>query len=215
MKVIEDPHERRVLDDTCRRSVDDLLHCVLLNVFLRHQMSRLHGGRWSNAFDHKSQRCVGHSGRWSGVLDHGIRLDVLHNRERFNHGCRHTHWRSRLGREWWPKLHTIHMANESSSPTLGSLGTLNRTDLQSLNDFLDDLHLKNLHNLDDWHIHNLVNVLDEWHRVFKKSVITGATYSVTGARVLRSAGAGVMYSTTGAGAAEVSVCELASVPERP
>ena len=49
VKVIEDHHERsvvnverhrhHVLDDTSRRSVDDLLHCVLLNVFLRHQAS--------------------------------------------------------------------------------------------------------------------------------------------------------------------------------
>ena len=72
MKVIEDPHQcgvasverhrRQLLEDTSRRCINILLNCVMYDAFMRQQISRLHGGRWSSAADHK-----------------GIRLDVIHH----------------------------------------------------------------------------------------------------------------------------------------
>ena len=88
----------------------------------RSQRSEGHGKRWSDAVDHmsllccvglswswnnvldrKSWRCEGHGGQWSNVFDHGIILDVLHRiGKRFDHKCRHAHWRSRFGKRGGP-----------------------------------------------------------------------------------------------------------------
>ena len=89
VKVIEDPHQCGVacverhrcqmLEDTSRRCIDILRNCVMKEVPMRHQISRLHGGRWSSATDYRSQRCVGRGGCSSGKLGQGIRLDVSHH----------------------------------------------------------------------------------------------------------------------------------------
>ena len=101
---------------------------------------------------------MGHGGHWSDVLSHGIKLSVLRNHiRRIDHQCRHKHLRRRFGTERWTQHHQFHqlrrrhLANRSSSQTLGSLVAVDRLDFWKLNDFLDDLQKWDLeHKVSTW-----------------------------------------------------------------
>ena len=115
-------------------------------------------GVGANVFNHRSQRCEGLGGRCSTVFVHGSRLSLLHHHRRhIDHVCRHTRSKSRFSRKGWRELHhfhslrKIHTASRGSSQTFGSLVALTRLEFWDLDDFLDELHLKNLHDLDDRH----------------------------------------------------------------
>ena len=150
--------------------------------------------------NHGSRRCASNGSRWSDHLDHGSsRLNEFHHHRRdIDHGCRRTH-----RRKGWQEFHhfyglrKLHMANGSSSQTNGSLSNSSRLAVWNLEDFLDDLHLRNLHDLDVRHI---------WNRRLPRSEITGAGATCLSVRagaactVTVGGGARITFSTTRTGA---------------
>ena len=96
---------------------------------------------WCDTINHGSSSRTGRCGCWC----HGSsRKDVLHHHtRRIDHGRRHTHPFHCLRKLHWP--------NGSRSQTHGGLGALNSEGHWSLNDCVNELHLRRLHNMDDWH----------------------------------------------------------------